>query len=91
MKSKAEQASRDAIHMDINDYKVSVNSVLESMEQTRDSIRSLNEEKTLLENNIDKRLLDQEKNKERVEVLKAEIASQKEKIKQQNEYKLGKT
>ena len=76
--------------MDINDYKVSVNSVLESMEQTRDSIRSLNEEKTLLENNIDKRLLDQEKNKERVEVLKAEIASQKEKIKQQNEYKLGK-
>jgi chromosome segregation protein len=90
LKSKAEQASRDAIHMDINDYKVSVNSVLESMEQTRDSIRSLNEEKTLLENNIDKRLLDQEKNKERVEVLKAEIASQKEKIKQQNEYKLGK-
>ena len=44
-----------------------------------------------LENNIDKRLLDQEKNKERVEVLKAEIMSQKEKIKQQNEYKLGKT
>ena len=48
----------------------------------------LNEEKTLLENNIDKRLRSR-KEQERVEVLK-EIASQKEKIKQQNEYKLGK-
>lgn len=90
VKSKTEQASRDAIHLDINNYKVSVNSVLESMDQTRDSIRSLNEEKILIEDNINKRLQDQVKNTGRIETLKSEIVSQKDKIKQQNEYKLGK-
>ena len=90
LKSKEEQAARDAIHMDINDYKVSVNSILESMDQTRESIRSLNEEKSLVEGNINKRLQEQIKNKGRLEGLQSEITNLKERIKELNEIKVGK-
>ena len=90
LKSKEEQAARDAVHQDINDYKVSVNSILESMDQTRESIRKLNEEKSLVENSINKRLQEQVKNRDRLEGLQSEIASLKEKIKEQNEIKIGK-
>lgn len=90
LKNKEEQAVRDAIHMDINDYKVSVNSILESMDHTREAIRNLIEEKNLVEANINKRLQDQIHNKGRIEGLQSEIAVLKEKIKEQNEIKLGK-
>lgn len=90
LKNKEEQADRDAIHMDINDYKVSVNSILESIEQTMESIAHLNDEKTLLCEDIDRRIASQEKNKGRIESLKAEILNQKQKILEQHEIKTGK-
>jgi chromosome segregation protein len=89
-KSREEQAKRDAVHMDINDYKVSVNSVLESLEQTKESIAHLNEEKMLLVENIQKRIEDKAKNKERMEALQSEIVNLQEKIKGQDEIKTGK-
>lgn len=89
-KSKEEQAKRDAVHMDINDYKVSVNSVLESLEQTKEAIERLQEEKMLLVESIQKRIEDKAKNKERMEALQSEIISMREKIKGQDEIKTGK-
>lgn len=90
LKNKEEQADRDAIHMDINDYKVSVNSILESIEQTMDAVARLEEEKRLLNEDIEKRKAAQEKNKGRIESLKAEILSQRQKIQEQMEIKTGK-
>lgn len=89
-KRKEEQAARDAIHTDINDYKVSVNSIIESMDQTREAIRNLNEEKKLVEANINKRIQEQTKNKDRIEALKSEIEGLRETIKKQSEIRVGK-
>ena len=80
LKSKEEQAKRDAIHMDINDYKVSVNSIHESMEQTNEAIEHLSEEKTLLAQTIQKRIEDKVKNQERMETLQSEIIAIGEKF-----------
>jgi len=91
LKRKEEQDARDAIHQDINNYKVSVNSILESMDQIRESIRSFTEEKKQVEANINKRVQEQIKNRDRIEGLQSEIASLKEKIKEQNEIKAGKS
>ena len=91
LKRKEEQDARDAIHQDINNYKVSVNSILESMDQIRESIRSFTEEKKQVEVNINKRVQEQIKNRDRIEGLQSEIASLKEKIKEQNEIKAGKS
>ncbi len=90
LKNKEEQATRDAIHMDINDFKVSVNSILESIEQTKETIEHLKEEKKLLDENIRKRLEDQVKNRERMETLKSEILNLTQKINGQQEIKTGK-
>lgn len=90
LKSREEQAKRDAIHQDINDFKVSVNSVIESMEQTREAIEHLNQEKILLAETIQKRIEDKARNRERIEALQSEIVSFQEKIKGQNEIKTGK-
>jgi chromosome segregation protein len=91
LKSKEEQESRDAIHMDINDYKVSVNSILESIEHTSETIAHLNEEKRLLNESIEKRLADQEKNKEKIKFLESEITGLKQRIQSQQELKTGKS
>lgn len=89
LKNKEEQAERDSVHMDINDYKVSVNSILESIEQTSETIARLNDEKRLLGEDIEKRIASQEKNKARIESLKAEILTQRQKIQEQREIKTG--
>lgn len=90
LKNKEEQASRDAIHMDINDYKVSVNSIIESINQTKETIERMTEEKSLLAESIQKRLEVQVKNNERIEALKSEIAGIKQKIQGYKEIKTGK-
>jgi len=90
LKNKEEQASRDAVHMDINDYKVSVNSIIESINQTKEAVERMIEEKSLLAENIQKRLEAQEKNNERIEALKSEIAGIKQKIQGHKEIKTGK-
>lgn len=90
MKNKEEQASRDAIHMDINDYKVSVNSIIESINQTKETIERMTEEKSILAESIQKRLEVQVKNNERIEALKSEIAGIKQKIQGYKEIKTGK-
>lgn len=89
-KRKEEQAERDAIHADINNYKVSVNSILESMDYIRESVRSLKKDKEQIESNIEKRIQDQIKNRDRIENLKCEIAGLTEKIREQNELRTGK-
>jgi chromosome segregation protein len=90
LKNKEEQASRDAIHMDINDYKVSVNSIIESINQTKETIERMTEEKSILAESIQKRLEVQVKNNERIEALKSEIAGIKQKIQGYKEIKTGK-
>ncbi len=91
LKNKEEQAARNAIHMDINDYKVSVNSILESIEQTLGTIDRLKEEKKLLNEDIERRLAAQEKNKGRIEALKADIVNLKQRILERQEVKTGKS
>lgn len=90
LQNKAEQASRDAVHTDINDYKVSVNSIIESIEQTNEAIEHLNEEKMLLVENIQKRIEDKARNKERMETLHSENLNLTQRIQGQNEVMTGK-
>lgn len=90
-KNKEEQARRDAVHMDINDYKVSVNSILESIDQTRETIEHLNEEKLQMVEAIQRRIEDKARNKERIETLKSEILNINEKIQTQKEIRTGKS
>jgi len=90
LKRKEEQAERDAVHNDINKYKVSVNSILDSMDQLRELIRNLTEEKGQIEANIEKRIQDQVRNRDRIEGLKSEITGLSEKIRELSEIKTGK-
>jgi len=47
-KNKEEQSVRDALHNDITDYRISVNSILESMEGVKETLERLVNEKTVL-------------------------------------------
>jgi len=47
-KNKEEQSVRDALHNDITDYRISVNSILESMEGVKETLERLVNEKNSL-------------------------------------------
>ncbi len=74
-KNKSEQIKRDELLTDINDYRVSVNSIVESKQSIKEQIEMLLQEKNSNALKLTKREEDQKRNKEKIEELKAEIQS----------------
>lgn len=79
IKNKDEQAKRDELHTDINDYKVSVNSIIESRQSVEEQIEQLNQEKNSIITNLEKREEERKRNIERIGELQAEIEGIKKK------------
>lgn len=65
-KHKEDQSSRDALHQDITDFKISVNSILESMATVKESLEKILEDKEALTKSIVRK--DNEKNKNNLDV-----------------------
>lgn len=72
-KNKDEQAKRDELHTDINDYRVSVNSIIESRQNVEEQIEQLNQEKININANLAKREEEKKRNIIRITELQAEI------------------
>ncbi|MCX7773978.1 MAG: chromosome segregation protein SMC, partial [Clostridia bacterium] len=88
-RNKDEQAKRDELHTDINDYKVSVNSVIESKQSVTEQINLLLEEKNNIQANLAKREAEKKRNIEKIAELKAEIEGIHERITRLKEEKTG--
>ncbi len=73
LKNKDEQQKRDELHTDINDYRVSVNSIVESKQSVLEQIEMLNQEKTSNTMSMAKREEEKKRNLGRIDELQAEI------------------
>lgn len=89
IKNKDEQAKRDELHTDINDYKVSVNSIIESRQSVEEQIEQLNQEKSNIVANLEKREEERKRNIKRIGELQAEIKGIGKKIVGLKEEKTG--
>ncbi|HOV25463.1 MAG TPA: chromosome segregation protein SMC [Pseudobacteroides sp.] len=90
-KHKEDQSLRDAVHNDIMNFKISVNSVLESLEAVKETLERINEERDNLENSFNRKSEEKEKYLTEIENLKAENAGFSKKVKAFEEEKTGKT
>ncbi len=90
-KHKEDQAVRDALHADITDFKISVNSIVESIAGVKENSERLNSEKENLTKSIAKK--ESEKEKCRMEIKKLEEQNEglNARIKKHNEEKSGRT
>ena len=89
IKNKDEQDRRNLLHTDINDYRVSVNSIAESIQNMKEQLAQLKEEQGSITGNLEKREADRKRNLERIEEFKASIAGVQEKIRSMKEEKTG--
>lgn len=90
-KHKEGQAARDALHQDITDYKISVNSILESIAGVKENTDRLHTEKENMERSIAKKEGEQEKSRSEIRKLEEQIEGLYARIKKHNEEKSGKT
>lgn len=90
-KHREEQAVRDALHQDITDFKISVNSILESIESVKEAIDRIESDKHLSIKSIDKRKYENEKHSDEIRSLYESIDGLKHIIKGYDEEKVGKT
>ncbi len=88
-KNKDEQARRDELHTDINDYRVSVNSVAESKQSVSEQIEHLLGEEESITLNLSKREVEKQKNLQRIDELNHEIKGVMSKIAHLKEEKTG--
>lgn len=90
-KHKADQSIRDELHSAITDYKISVNSIMESMESVRENSERLVSEKETIERNIEKK--ENEKRKYLAEIKNLEELNEGFglQIRKHDEAKSGKT
>ncbi len=72
-KTREEQSLRDDIHADVNDYRVSVLSVRESMETMKEQLMQLEEERRQMDGTIEKRAGERTLNDHRIQEAAAEI------------------
>mgnify|MGYP006286716885 CR=1 FL=1 len=90
-KQKENWGERDNLYREISDYKISVNSIRESIEGVKEYIRKIHEEKESLVDSINKKELEMEKNKKEKGELSQKSESVKKKMKSYEEEKTGKT
>lgn len=90
-KHKEGQSVRDELHTDITDYKISVNSIIESLEGVKESVDKLKSEKDISEKSINRKNSEKTKNNDEIELLKKSSEGLRSIIKAQEEEKAGKT
>ncbi len=89
-KHKEDQSARDALHNDIMDFKISVNSIKESMEGVKETLERLAQERGLSEKSILRKNSEKEKCMEEVKSLNEKNEGLNKVIKGWEEEKTGK-
>lgn len=90
-KHKEDQSIRDALHTDITDFKISVNSIRESMEGVKETSGRIASEKEALLKSIHRKEAEKAKNHDEIGSLKDAIEGLKKTIKKYEEEKSGRT
>ncbi|NTV90316.1 MAG: chromosome segregation protein SMC, partial [Clostridiales bacterium] len=90
-KHKEDQAIRDALHEDIMDFKISVNSIKESMDSVLESSDRINSEKEALEKSIGRRNSEKDRHQNEIKGLLDANEGMKVIIKKFEEEKTGRT
>lgn len=90
-KHKEGQAARDALHQDITDFKISVNSILESIAGVKENTGRLQTEKESLEKNIARKESEQDRFRDEVKKLEEQIEGLNARIKKHQEEKSGRS
>lgn len=90
-KHKEEQSVRDALHTDIMDFKISVNSIKESIEGVKESSGRIAAEKEALQKSMNKKNIEKTKNLDEIKDLNTANEGMNTVIKGYDEEKAGKT
>ena len=90
-KHKEDQTVRDALHTDIMDFKISVNSILESMEGVKETTGRIASEKEALAKSITRKNTEITKSREEIESLRQSNEGLNSVIKRYEEEKSGRT
>lgn len=90
-KQKEDQSVRDALHNDITDFKISVNSVVESLEIVKEIVQRMVQEKESLNRSINKKNSEKLKCSEEIKALEEKNTGLLQNIKSLNEDKAGRT
>jgi len=90
-KHKEEQSVRDNLHKDITNFKISVNSILESISGINEAVSKLDNERQGLEKSINRKSIEKKRNHEEIDKLNEKNESIRNIIKSQEEEKTGKT
>lgn len=90
-KNKESQSTRDLLYADITDYKISVNSILDSMELVSESLEKLKNERDSINKNMARRENEKNKNNEDIKKLEEMNSGLSISIKKLEEGKSGKT
>ena len=90
-KHKEGQSARDALHRDITDYKISVNSILDSIAGVNEALERIVSERESLTRGVERKRAEKNKNLEEIKSLNEKNEGLKLLIKGYEEEKLGKT
>ncbi|NLD50306.1 MAG: chromosome segregation protein SMC, partial [Clostridiaceae bacterium] len=90
-KHKEGQSVRDALHTDITDYKISVNSIKESMEGVKEALERITNERNSLVKSLDRKKTEREKSSEEIKSIDDKNQGLMHMIKGFEEEKAGKT
>ena len=90
-KHKEDQSVRDALHNDIMDFKISVNSILESLESVKEAMVRITDEKEALNRSIHRKNSEKLKNNEEIKSLREKNEGLRAIIKGFEEEKTGRT
>ncbi|WP_036940422.1 chromosome segregation protein SMC [Pseudobacteroides cellulosolvens] len=89
-KYKEDQSLRDNLHNDIMNFKISVNSVMESLEAVKETLARIIEERQHLEKSFNRKSGEKEKYLTEIDNLKAENTGLSKRVKALEEEKTGK-
>jgi len=90
-KNREEQSVRDSLHADITDYKISVNSILESIEAVKESLNKIAGERDTINKSIERKEKEKNRNIEEIGSLRDTNEGLGRQIKKHDEEKSGKT
>lgn len=90
-KHKEDQAVRDALHADITDFRISVNSIQESMQSVKENSERIASEKEAINKNIARKETEKNKYLQEINNLRESNAGLNNRIRSHDEEKAGKT
>lgn len=90
-KHKIKQSERDSLHANITDFKISVNSILESIESVKEVVNRIVAEKENLSDSIERKAKEKNRYISEIKELRDKNEDLKQKIKAHEQEKAGKT